>query len=42
MVSTYAAGSSAVGEGLVSVVRSGESVGSRPVAIMEAENPCGS
>ena len=30
------------GEGLVSVVRSGGSVGSRPVAIMEAENPCGS
>ena len=30
------------GEGLVSVVRSGGSVGSQPVAIMEAENPCGS
>ena len=35
----YAAGSSEVGEGLVSRLRSGGSVGSRPVAIMEAENP---
>ena len=42
MVSTYAAGSSAVGEGLVSMLRSGESVGLRPVAIMKTENPWGS
>ena len=38
MVSTYAAGSLAVGEGPVSAVKSGGSVGSRPVATMEAEN----
>ena len=30
------------GEGLASEVRSGGSVGSRPVAIIEAENPWGS
>ena len=41
MVSTYSAGSSAAGEGLASEVRSGGSVGSRPIAIIEAENPLG-
>ena len=35
----YAAGSSVEVEGLVSRWRSGESVGSRLVAIIEAENP---
>ena len=39
MVSTYAAGSSAGWEGLASEVRSERSVGSRPVAIIKAENP---
>ena len=39
MVSMYFAVSSAAGEGLASEVRSGGSVGSRPVAIIEAENP---
>ena len=38
MVSTLAAWSLAEGEGLVSRLRSGGSVGSRPIAIMEAEN----
>ena len=42
MVSTYSAGSSAAGEWLASEARSGGSVGSRPVAIIEAENPWGS
>ena len=42
MVSTYSEGSSAAGDGLASEVRSGGSVGSRPVAIIEAENPWGS
>ena len=42
MVSTYSVVSSAAGEGLASEVRSGGSVGSRPVAIIEAENPWGS
>ena len=42
MVSMYSVVSSAAGEGLVSEVRSGGSVGSRPVAIIEAENPWGS
>ena len=41
MVSTYSAGSSAAGEGLASEVRLGGSVGLRPVAIIEAENPWG-
>ena len=39
MVSTYVAGSSAEREGLVLRRRSGGSVGSRPIASMEAENP---
>ena len=39
MVSMYAEGSSAEGEGLVSRWRSGGSIGSRPVAIMEGKNP---
>ena len=39
MASTYAAGSSTVGEGWVSKWRSGGSVGSGVVAIIEAENP---
>ena len=38
MVSTYPGVSSAAGEGLASEVRSGGRVGSRPVAIIEAEN----
>ena len=38
MVSTYSEESSAAGEGLASEVRSGGSVGSRPVTIIEAEN----
>ena len=42
MISTYSAGSLAAGEGLASEVRSRGSVGSRPVAIIEAENPWGS
>ena len=42
MVSTYSAGSSAAGERLASEARSGGSVGSRPVEIIEAENPWGS
>ena len=42
MVSTYSVGSSTAGEGLASEVRSGGSVGLRPVAIIEAENPWGS
>ena len=42
MVFTYSAGSLAAGEGLASEVRSGGSVGSRPVAIIEAENRWGS
>ena len=42
MVSMYSAVSSAAGEGFASEVRSGGSVGSRPVAIIEAENPWGS
>ena len=42
MVSTYSVMSSAAGEGLTSEVRSGRSVGSRPVATIEAENPWGS
>ena len=42
MVSMYSAGSSAAGEELASEVRSGGSVGLRPVAVIEAENPWGS
>ena len=42
MVSAYSAGSSVAGEGLVSEVRSGGSVGLRPVAIIEAQNLWGS
>ena len=42
MVSTYSAVSSAAGEGLASEARSGRSIGSRPVAIIEAENLWGS
>ena len=42
MVSIYSAVSSVAGEGLASEVRSGGSVGSRPVAIIEPENPWGS
>ena len=42
MVSMYSAVSSVAGEGLASEVRSGGSVGSRPAAIIEAENPWGS
>ena len=39
MVSMYSAVSSVAGEGLASDIRSGGSVGLRPVAIIEAENP---
>ena len=42
MVSAYSAGSSAAGEGLASEARPGGSIGSRLVAIIEAENPWGS
>ena len=41
MVSTYCRVSSAAGEGLALEARSGGSVGSRPVTIIEAENPWG-
>ena len=42
MVSTYSEVSSVAGEGLTSEMRSGGSVDSQLVAIIEAENPCGS
>ena len=42
MVSTYSVVSSAAGEGLASEVRSGGSIFSLPVEIIEAENPWGS
>ena len=42
MVSMYSVVSSAAGEGLASEVRSRGSIGSRPIAIIEAENPWGS
>ena len=42
MVSTYSGVSSAAEERLASEMSSGGSVGSRPVATIEAENPWGS
>ena len=42
MVSTYSVVSSAAGEGFASEVRSGGSIGSRPVAIIDAEKSWGS
>ena len=39
MVSTYSGVSSVAGAGPVSEVRSAGSVGSRPIATMDAENP---
>ena len=39
MVATYPGASSEAGDGLVLEVRSGGRAGSRPVAIIEAENP---
>ena len=42
MVSMYSELSSAAGEGFASELRSGGSIGSRPITIIKAENPWGS